>query len=152
MYPDIYRYIARRIDHETAKDLTQQVCLSVVGRNPQNPRAYLYKVARSKIADEYRRRGRAAFPVEDVVSLSDAREEQWRESHRHNPVDEECEARDLVERAMAVLPLKQREVVRLHVFEELLLKEVAQRLGLSYCTVRELWRKARKRLREFYEK
>ena len=149
MYPDIYRFIARRIDQETAKDLTQQVCLSVVDRNPENPRAYLYKVARSKIADEYRRRSKAAFPAEDIAERCDAK--QWRESHRGNPVEEECEDRDIVERAMAVLPERQQEVVRLHVFEGLLLKEVAERIGTSYCTVRDLWRKARKRLREFFE-
>lgn len=65
-------------------------------------------------------------------------------------IDEEYSAREKLERVLAAierLPLRQREVIKMYVLEEMSYDEITKRTGMSNLTLRVLLSNARKSLR-----
>ena len=65
-------------------------------------------------------------------------------------VDEDYDAREKLERVMAAierLPARQRDVMKMYVFEEMSYEEIAEKTGMSNLTLRVLLSNARKSLR-----
>lgn len=64
----VYRFTRRLLSHEEAEDVSLEAFLALfearaAGRGPQDPGAYLFGVARRRVADRLRRKARGRIPV-----------------------------------------------------------------------------------------
>lgn len=133
---DLQRFLARRLGcAETAADLVQDTFVRVAElpstRQPDNPRAFLFRIAANLAIDHQRRlryEARYESPVESGIE----------------PVDERPSAEEEVfnkqqllrlHQAIAELPPKCRDVFILHKFHHLSYADVAARLGITKSTV-----------------
>jgi len=125
---------ARCRDPDLAADLLQETAARLVAARPAlagdgNPRGYLFRVAANVWRDYLRR---------EIVRRR-AAAELAREERRDAPAaDERLLARDLqaaVRRAVADLPVAQREVLELRHREGLPFREIAERLDRPLGTV-----------------
>ena len=133
---DLQRYFQRRLSSpETAADLTQETFLRVLRAGEaaelRQPRAFLFRAASNLLADHFRQAGNRL--------TKDLSEAEWRERPDPSPSPEGTvlsrEELRVLERAIAALPPRGREVLRLHKFEGLSYAEIAARLGISKNTV-----------------
>ena len=127
---------ARCRDADLTADLMQEVATRVVTAAPRldpgpngNVRAYLFRIATSVWHDHLRRelvrRRGATLLAADATPLAPAADEGVLGA----------ELRDAVHRAVAALPAKQRDVVRLRHEAGLTFQQIADRLGRPLGTV-----------------
>ena len=145
--PHLYGYILVRVggDVATAEDLTQEVYLALAqqlrdGPVPPAPLPWLYRVARHRVIDHYRRgeRTHARF-----ASWSDATE---RVSEPAGPI-ERFPDREWVRAALAQLPPFQRIALILRYLDGLTIAEIAEALDRSEHAVESLLARGRATLR-----
>ncbi len=125
-------FYARRLggDSSDAEDLVQETLIAVHTRresyDPSKPfTAWAFAMARYKMIDHFRRRRMwAAVPIEGIEGLFATDD------------SEGVTATLDLERLMAGLPAKQREVLRSVKIEGLSVAEAAQRSGLSSANVK----------------
>jgi len=129
--------LTRRAD--VAEDITQECFLAVLrapGRfDPVrgSMRTFLFAIARNLALKHYRDQGGNPVDLDDVIPASDPR-----------PALDVASA---VERAVALLPLLQREALVLFQYEGATLEEIAQIVGADTGTVKSRLHRARERLR-----
>ena len=137
--PDLKRYLDRRVeDPEMRRDLAHEVWLRVL-RIPnfteiREPLAYFYTVTANVIREHRYFQGR------DRVSIdSDAM--QYAAEHPVNvvadEVGDETARENALERTLASLPRKYRQVLLLRITEDLSYDEIGKRIGLAPKTARE---------------
>ncbi len=136
-YPVVLQYCRyHTVDTGEAEDLTQETFerffRSLSGyRHLGKAANYLYAIAGNLCRDKYRRKTELA-----LEELPDAGE---------NPLEAVDDRMD-IERALGKLPDELREIIILHYFQELKLKEVAQVLGIGLPLVKYRLGKAREAL------
>lgn len=134
--PRILRRFRRRgLSTAEAEDLAQEAFLKLLNAPPEDlrePKAYLARVAEHVFIDRIRRARRAqavtpsgAPPSEEVADARPSAEAAL-------IAREEEEALD---RALAELPPRCREVLKLHKFEGLSYAEISAKMGISRNTV-----------------
>ena len=138
--PGLYRYALMILaDRDDAADAIQQVFATLVRRGTaglQETDHYLRRAVRNECYSALRRRRdrpsheSAAVPLESIAAESDRPDE-----------------RIAIERALALLPPDQREVVHLKVFEGLTFKEIADVTGESINTMASRYRYGMDKLR-----
>lgn len=132
---ELRRFLTRRLAcADTASELTQEAFGRLLHRRRagplDNPRAYLYRIAANLVTDHLRGRVRspAALEADQLERLAD-----------HGPGQERVllakEDVRRLERAIAELSPRRREVLRLHKFDGLSYGEIAERLGIAKNTV-----------------
>jgi RNA polymerase sigma-70 factor (ECF subfamily) len=144
----VLRYCLARLPADLADDVTQEVCLSVLvslGRYEDRGlpfAAFAFRIAQRRVADAYRRTGRARLElmadVPDMVDLTTPGPAELAETRERAVV-----ARQL----LLLLPETQREVLLLRVAAGLSAQETAEALGLTAGNVRVLQHRALARLR-----
>jgi len=128
----IYHFVYSKVgNRQEAEDLTSQVFLKVVRsldfmRDPRSMRTWLFRVARTTIADYWRIHYRGA-----TSSLDDLLE-----AGRECPVDEGAalvnnSAAELVQDILQALPERDREVLTSRFLLNLSVRETAVRMGLT---------------------
>ena len=147
-------FCARTLDHEVASDLTAETfaaALAGVERydpDKGSPRQWLYGIANNKlkrlwrtsrVSSEARRKLELQTPPAaatgwEAIEAADAR----LDSHR-------------LARALARVPSKSREAVRLRVVEQLAYTEIAARIGCKPSSARGLVFKGLRRLRDEFD-
>jgi len=146
----LQRFIARRVaSPEIAADLTADVFLAAIqaadsydaAKGPS--RAWLFGIARHRIADSYRAaaresRARAAGVGSELLDADDL-------VRIHERLDAEAAARELYQSLDAV-PEPERAVLELVALDELSVAEAAAALGISTVAARVRLHRARKRL------
>ena len=132
---EVQRYLTRQVKCGfTAADLTQEVFLRLVrsGNSMElsNPRAYIYRIASNILTDHIRGAARKHSASHEPISDTVAEEAP-------GPEDRLLSRDELMrlERAIADLPQRQREVMTLHKFDGLSYRDIADRLGISKNTV-----------------
>ena len=151
----IYNFTLRVLgERADAEDAAQQTFIQAYSSLPSAKaemqlRPWLYQVARNKCIDMLRRRR--------TVPLSSLE----REDHDLGdiePVDgrplppeiyEQAELQDLLQEAIADLPLRAREVVVMRYVNDLTFAEIGTALGLPENTAKTLFQRAKLRLRAF---
>lgn len=124
-------YVRRRAPEAIVDDIVSEtfvVCLRKIDRVPSAPLPWLYAVARKTLANERRRRARAA-PSEAALAAEPA------------PVGD-----GLLAAAFNRLGEKDREVLRLVAWEGLSLTDAATALGCSSVACRVRYHRAKVRL------
>ena len=142
----IYRFVSSKVENrQEAEDLTSQVFLKVVRRldlkrDPCSMRTWLFRVARTTIADYWRLYYRGT-----TGSLDDLLEAGWA-----GPIDEGAalmnnSAAELVQGILQALPERDREVLTSRFLLNLSVRETAVRMGLTEVNTKVLQYRALKR-------
>jgi RNA polymerase sigma-70 factor, ECF subfamily len=145
-FQSIYHYVYSKVgNREEAEDLTAEIFLKAARDinsecNSYSRRKWLFLVARSTIADYWRRQFR-----EKTSSLDELLEVGW-----EGPPEEELNAPDntvegQVQRILEALPWKYREVLKCRFLLNLSIKATASRMGLTEANVKVLQFRALKR-------
>src|SRR5438270_9459439 len=131
----IYRFVSSKVENrQEAEDLTSEIFLKVVRgldlkRDPCSLRTWLFRVARTTIADYWRIHYRVT-----AISLDDLLEAGW-----EGPVDEGAalvnnSVTELVQDILQALPERDREILTSRFLLKLLVRETAVRMGLWEAT------------------
>jgi RNA polymerase sigma-70 factor (ECF subfamily) len=145
-FPALYRYLrmALQTDHE-AEDATQQVFVDALEAIPgyeqrSRPfRAWLFRIARNQAVDRLRERGRLALEEPGQLELLESGADP-REMPSRRLADQ-----DML-RFIRRLPLAQQQVVVLRYMLDFTTAEIAEVLGRSPQSVRQLQSRALRRL------
>ena len=143
----VYGFILLRVggDIATAEDLTQETYLALAqliqnGQMPPAPLPWLYRVARNKVVDFYRRQERTA-----------ARITSWSPEAELQPIPvsgiDRLPDRELVRSALAHTPPAQRIALVLRYLDGLTVSEIAAELDKSERAVESLLARGRATLR-----
>jgi RNA polymerase sigma factor (sigma-70 family) len=125
-------YLRKFVPSQEVEDV-RQVVFSEVWRSrhrydpTRSLEAWLLGIARKRAIDHLRVRAPATVPLDTV---SEPRDGDGRDTA------DMLGRRDLVQRALAVLPAPQREAIELAYYGELTQREIAERLGVPLGTVK----------------
>lgn len=144
----LVRFVARQVgDLDTAKDIVQEVFIQVWDRREAwvsrgSPKAYLFRLARSLMVDELRRR-RSLLRWTGL----------WQRQPRPDPITplqlvREREIEEAYEAAIKRLPDRRREAFSLVHLGGLSYQEAAELMGISRQTLANQMSAALKQLRE----
>ncbi|MBT4359894.1 MAG: RNA polymerase sigma factor [Candidatus Marinimicrobia bacterium] len=151
--------------YEDAEDIVQDVFHQFTGaygelRSLEATSAWLYRTARNKGSDFYRRRSRTIEGSHNAVQARDVEEGQFLENLLHDTelhsasLLEQSQLQEQLEAAIEELPELQREVFIWHEIEGLSFKEIAELTGDSQNTLLSRKRYAvlalRKKLNDLY--
>ena len=145
----IYRYVYSKVgNREEAEDLTAQIFIKAVRgvdatRGQQSMQKWLFQVARTTVADYWRKYYRAT-----VSSLEELLDAGW-----EGPIEEEIVPSSMVPAERVTLLLRllsepHREVLTCRFLLSLSIKETAQRMNISEANVKVLQFRALKRAAE----
>ncbi|MFF0250360.1 RNA polymerase sigma factor [Streptosporangium sandarakinum] len=135
-YEDVLRYAARRVDPETARDVTAETFLiawrkwSAVPLTGQDTLPWLYGVARKVLANETRRERRSERLVARIIA--DRRDQDA--VMAPDPGDHVAGALALAQALEALSPAD-REVLQLLGWEELTVRQAALVMGCTPATM-----------------
>jgi len=142
----IYQFIYYKTYHrETAEDLTSQTFLKALEKlhrfNPQkgSMATWLYQIARNLVIDHYRTK-------KHTLSIHDI----WDLAGTHNvEIDlENKEQLQMVQAVLKALPMNQRDIIIMRVWQELPYKEIAEIMGKSEASCKMLFSRTIAYLRE----
>ena len=146
----IYRFVFIKVNsNEIAEDLTSEVFLKSwekfkqkQGDSIENPRAYLYKIARNRIIDFYRERGKTtiiSIEQEKIVLKSDENLEENQEKDMNL---------EKIQKALTNLNSDYQDVIILRHIDGLSIKDIAKILDKSNGATRVMLHRAMKQLKE----
>ncbi len=148
---DLQRFVARRVgDRERAADLTAEIFLAAIDSahryRPRSgtPKAWLYGIARTLVANDSRRRGRERAREERVRGSALLAEEDT--ARMDARIDAAAQSRRLYA-AMDRLSEDERAVVELVAIDDLKVAEAAAAAGVRPVTARVRLHRARRKLR-----
>src|SRR6478609_6877173 len=145
----LLRYAASLVGETRAQDVVQDTFLRLCSQPPESVRdhlaAWLFTVCRNRAREIRRADRRVAVKTEEVEEKDD-----MRESPDSGPIAklERAENLSRVAEAMAALPKKQREALRLKVEAGLSYKDIAEVMNLSVGNVGFILHQAIARVRE----
>ena len=142
-YDDIYRFCLYLTGQETdSYDITQEVFLRFIkyadSYEHRNLKGYLLIIARNMCRDYFHRRN-DLYSIEDTSTGAE-------DVHIDN-----LENRMLLWEALKQIPVKQREIIILRIYEEMHFHEIAEILGVNLSTVKSRFRLGVKSLRKIME-
>ena len=143
-YSNVYGYIISKINNiHDAEDLTADVFVKIYAKldtfdeSKASLSTWIYTVTKNTLTDYYRTR-KVFFEIpedaEDEISVE----------------DEICNAEALenLANALEALDKRERDIIILHYYSGKTLKEIAEKLGISYAYVKILQNKALENLRK----
>tara|TARA_B100000123_G_scaffold257595_1_gene221699 strand:- start:1150 stop:1710 length:561 start_codon:yes stop_codon:yes gene_type:complete len=152
-YDDLLLFIGKRCGSDVvAEEIVQETWVrakSAAETIPENPRAYVFRIARNLLADHYRRSHNSPETYGRLSHLS------VRSSQKDAPgiveIDQAPSQEDvaaaqqelrIISRAVETLPPKCRQVFLMYRGEELSMREISEKLDVSVKTVENHIRKA----------
>lgn len=143
----IYRFVFLKVNsQDTAQDICSEAflrCWQVLNKNNKeldNPRAFLYQIARNLVIDHYREKGRAQTVSIDVLPIMDADKNLEQEAANRSDID-------MVRTYMAGLKEDYKDVIVLRYVEDYSVPEISQMLDKSEGAVRIMLHRALKSLK-----
>jgi RNA polymerase sigma factor (sigma-70 family) len=147
-YADVLRFLHRKVwDAERARELTQEVYVRALGHEPENPRAWLFRVAANLARDE------AKMVVRRKKHLALLKSEVEAERPpAPDPVEELDRGARLAAVRRALDGLSERDRDALLLWDAgLSYREIAEQTGLAPGAVGTTLARARQRLVESYD-
>ncbi len=151
----LLNFIKKRVDNaEDAEDILQDVFYQFAGNTKpiEQLTAWLFRIARNKITDNYRKKKPEL--LEDIFSGSDSEEEfSWNEvlfSNNSNPETEYLKSLFWIalQDALNELPAEQRDAFVQHELEDIPFEKIATQTGVPVATLISRKRYAVLHLRE----
>jgi RNA polymerase sigma factor (sigma-70 family) len=147
-YQDLVRFLHRMVwDADRAHDLAQETFARALGQTPDNPRAWLFRVASNLANDEARSAIRRRKHL--VLIKGEAEAQQEAASGPHEDLEQQ-ERVDAVRRALERLGERDREALLLW-NAGLNYQDIAAATGLAPGAVGTTLARARRRLVEAYD-
>lgn len=143
-WTSISRFFRSKIGDDGADLISQTFLACVENRDRiegENVRAYLFAVARRRLADHFRKRARTPVVDFSMSSLMDLATGPATEAARR-------QRRELLREGLAQVPLDDQIALELAYFESLSTREIAGVLEIGENTVRSRLSRARDRLRD----
>ncbi|MDT3714245.1 RNA polymerase sigma factor [Pseudomonas soli] len=135
-YADILHFLRKRTDNASdAADMTQDVFAQWLGYRDrakvEQPRAFLFQVARNLLSDHWRRQ-----KVRHAALADDTLPEQ-QDAPANDPLDHAQQQQRLnqLRQVLAELSPRRREALMLHRFEGLTQAQIAERMNISVSMV-----------------
>ncbi|KNX79857.1 RNA polymerase sigma factor [Pseudomonas sp. BW16M2] len=135
-YADILHFLRKRMDNASdAADMTQDVFAQWLGYRDrakvEQPRAFLFQVARNLLSDHWRRQ-----KVRHAV-LADDNLPEAHEPPANDPLDHAQQQQRLnqLRQVLSELSPRRREALMLHRFEGLTQAQIAERMNISVSMV-----------------
>lgn len=132
--PALVRFFQRRVGHDEAPDLVQDVFARAAGSKQRNhllnPGGFLRRIAQNLLIDRSRKHARNNVILLPLAEASDAPSPAEQEHELH--------AQDLVQaldRALDTMPEKTRRVFLMHRVDDLSYREIREIVGISASTV-----------------
>lgn len=136
-YGDILHYLRKRTDNPSdAADMTQDVFAQWLDYDDrakvEQPRAFLFQMARNLLRDHWRRQ-----KVRNIVHTADDAEPEPATDEHHDPLAgaQRMQRLEHLKRVLAELSPRRREALMLHRFEGLSQAQIAERMGISLSMV-----------------
>jgi len=146
-YESLVRFLHRKVwDEERAHELAQEAFVRALDRQPDNPRAWLFRVAANLAMDEARAVVRRKKHLTLLRFDAESREKSMEDPTAGLERNEKLET---VRRALAALSERDRDVLLLW-DAGLDYREIAEQTGLSPGAVGTTLSRARKRLVDAY--
>lgn len=156
-FEQLYQKYASRISikllqilksEELVQDILQDVFIKIWEIREQiNPllpfHSFLYRIATNMSYNVYQRAIKEQLIIQKIFHMAD-----------YNPVDAHMNNKDiaeLIEKALATLTVRQREVFTLHKIDGLSYKEIAERLQISASAINHHIQESNKRLRAYLQ-
>ncbi|MDF0731113.1 sigma-70 family RNA polymerase sigma factor [Pseudomonas entomophila] len=135
-YADILHFLRKRMDNASdAADMTQDVFTQWLGYRDrakvEQPRAFLFQVARNLLSDHWRRQKVRHAAFTDEASADDALEADNDPLHHAQREQRLGQLRQV----LAELSPRRREALMLHRFEGLTQAQIAERMNISISMV-----------------
>lgn len=150
--PRIYRNLLRLVKSEDlAEELLQDIFVRLWEKRAMidisiSFRSYLFRVMENRVHDFFRKVKADRNLHDHIIRVA---------SEQYNHIEEAVfsqEARDVLSRALDMLPPRRREIFRLCKLEGKSYEEVSRQLRISPSTISDHLVKATKTIREFFEK
>lgn len=150
-FTPVYRYLYKRVrNKDDAMDLAQTVFVKLATTTAvyeignSGLLSYLFTVARNTLIDFSRKESHGIIYDDELLQESDTleRSDQAMQAHEH---------RDLMVRALQELDDPTREIMELRFVDGMKSHEIAQVVGKSEESVRQIQSRALKKLRELYK-
>ena len=140
--------ISKVLNVENAEDITSEIFLKIYEKldtfdeSKASISTWIYTVTRNTMTDYYRTRKVFDEVAEEVPDETSTIEEEI------------CNAEmlDVLAEALKTLEERERDIIILHYYKGMNLKDIGEQLGISYAYVRILHNKALSNLRPFFEK
>ncbi|MCG7551682.1 sigma-70 family RNA polymerase sigma factor [Pseudoalteromonas sp. Of7M-16] len=139
--PDLYHYLCTQSDPETAEDICQKTWLSIVEKRQyyqsnNTPKAYIFRIARNALVDEFRRQNKFMCDDNKTELSSEVEDSNFNAAC--------CEQ---LYRAIKRLPIAQKEAICLQL-EGFSLNQIAEITTANPETVKTRLRYAKQQLKE----
>lgn len=150
--PRILSYLQRRLPRrEDAQEIMQDVFLDALDslpllRNKENVLPYLYRIAHNKTVDFYRKKKIKSLLFSQFPLLEHLRNE----IHEPEFIYEKQKIHERMEKTFNLISEKYQIVLRLHYEEGLKVKEIAEKLRLSFKATESLLFRARQQFIRIY--
>ena len=151
----IHTFVWRKVgDFQIAEDIVQETFLQVHQKlntleDPTQFTRWLHQIAHRRCIAWLRKNRIQTEPLEET-DISEIEAEAYSEYVATEQAKTTAEAQsDLVEKLLAKLKERDREVITLHYFEEMTSSEIGETLGVSENTIKSRIRRARQRLRKY---
>ena len=151
--PQFERFFRQRVNSpEDCEDLQQELYIRVHKLDPDksidDPRAYLFRIALNLVNDLLRRRQRLSYQSAEILDEAEVRDDTY--SAEVQLYDRQRVK--LLQKAIAELPPKCRQVFLLRKVEDLSAREISDQLGISQNMVEKHLRKALSDCRQYLAK
>jgi RNA polymerase sigma-70 factor (ECF subfamily) len=149
----LYAYVRMRVGERDCEDLVGDILLRAIEKLSQlkgDPAAWLFAIARSRIADHYRRDFQLKGAGMTALSVQNETLEQQPAPRSVRPLEqlEAAEFRALLQRKVATLSDVERDVIAFKFTDGLSNIQIAQVLGVTPSNLGVILHRALKRLRD----
>jgi len=142
-YDKVSAYIRGKLDnHHDAEDLVSQVFEKVYGKihtfdeSKASLSTWIYTITRNTVTDYYRTR-RIHTSYDEVYELP--------------APEKDRDMLDTLADALMILKERERDLILLHYYKGLTLKEVADKMGMSYINAKVIHKKALSALKNYFQ-
>jgi RNA polymerase sigma-70 factor (ECF subfamily) len=152
--PKLLRFLQRQLPRvEDAQEILNDIFFEAIDSLPllyedANLNAWLYRIARNKVADFYRKRKIKSLLLSQIPYIKLF----TKELHDPEFQYEKKKIRERIEKTLTQLSERYQYILKMHYEEDIPVKDIAVELNLSFKATESLLFRARKEFQKVYER